>query len=98
MVAPRIFVEKLVSVNADPQTGLVKIALGVDEGGKVETTVNLVLSAGHLREIFGTVGQTMQKTFSEGGPGRGPRRGPPGEGGPREERPFDQAKFKDITK
>ena len=94
MSTPKYFIDKLSSVKPNKQNGIVKITFGVDEDGKTDDTVQLIVSAGDLQGIMQSIGETMQKTFGgmggPGGPG-GRGMGKSGKGGPMQS-------FKDLTK
>ena len=91
----RFYIEKLSNISADEKTGIVKITFGVDDP-KGEEVVQIIVSAGNFRDIFGKIGETMQKTFGGGGGGGGPRPGggPKRPGGP----PNPNMNYKDLTR
>lgn len=101
MSLPRHFVERITAVKPNKKTGIVKLTFALNDEGKSENVVQLMVSAGDLQEIMQEIGQTMQKTMSQGGPGgpgmgRGPGPGPgPGKGG-KPAAPLQA--FKDLTK
>ena len=84
----RFYVDKVSDITTDQKSGIAKITFGVD-GPKGGDVVQLVISAGRLHEMFGQIGETMQKTFGGNRPG-GPGGKGPGGAGPR-------MKFKDVT-
>lgn len=92
MSIPRYFIENLRSIEPDARTGIVKLTFGV----KQEDSVQIVVSAPNLHQIFGRIAETMQKTFGGGPGGRGP--GPRGQrNAPRESPGEKNARFTDIT-
>jgi hypothetical protein len=82
----RFYVEKVSDISADLKSGIVKITFAVD-GPKGGDVMQLIVSAGCLHEMFGLIGETMQKNF-----GSGPR---PGDKAPRFPEP--KVQFKDLT-
>jgi hypothetical protein len=82
----RFYVDKVSDISADQKAGIVKITFSV-EGAKGGDVMQMIVSAGHLHQMFGQIGETMQKNF-----GGGPR---PGGKGPGQFDPKTQ--FKDLT-
>ena len=73
---PRYYVEKVKTIDADANTGIVKLTFTVGDQGSEESVVQLVVSVPLLHEIFGEIDNKMQSAFA-GGLGRAGRR-PPG--------------------
>jgi hypothetical protein len=71
---PRYYVEKLQSLEPNVQTGIVKLTFSIAEKSEEQAVVQLIVSVPHLHEIFGKVGETMQKTFGGRPPGGGKQR------------------------
>ncbi|NDR57029.1 hypothetical protein [Aliiruegeria sabulilitoris] len=100
MSVPRYFVEGISKVDPDTSNGIVKLTFHIKENGKPEDAVQLIVSVDNLNQSFQMVGETMQKTFGQGGGGRPPGGGgrpgggrPPGGGG----RPGMNPNLKDLT-
>lgn len=90
MSTPKYFVDQVSSVNPNKQNGIVRITFGVDDGGKSEDAVQVIVSASDLQGMMQKIGETMQKSFGGGGPGPGGRGG--------KGKPGPMQSFKDLTK
>lgn len=93
MSYPRYFVDKISSIQPDPETGIVKLTFSVTDDGKSQDLVQLIVPVDALNKSFQAVGEKMQSTFGGGGPRPGGAGRPPQGGG----RGPGQKNLKDLT-
>lgn len=88
MSYPRYFVDGISKIDPDTKNGIVKLTFSVNNSSKVEDVVQLVIPVDSLNQAFQSVGETMSKTFGQGGAGRPSGARTQGRAGP---------SFKDLT-